>query len=63
VTSTNTAVGTITGGPASIGANAATNSALNFNPLTTGTTNLNLATPTGYFTPSNQPVQIVATVQ
>jgi hypothetical protein len=66
VTSTNPGVGTVTvtgGGAASIGVGASTTSTLNFNPATAGTTNLNLATPTGYFTPANLSVQIVATVQ
>jgi hypothetical protein len=62
VTSTNTSVGTVTGGPASIPAGSYTTSALNFVPATAGTTNLNLAVPTGYFTPANQAVQIAATV-
>jgi hypothetical protein len=63
VTSTNTAVGTVTGGPASIAVGTYFTQALSFTPATTGTTNLNLATPTGYSTPSNVAVQIVATVQ
>jgi hypothetical protein len=64
VTSTNTSVGTIAGSPASISAGGPYyTQAISFVPATAGTTNLNLATPAGYFTPSNQSVQIVATVQ
>ena len=62
VTSTNTSVGTITGGSVSIPVGSYNIAGLSFQPATAGTTNLNLATPTGYFTPSNVPVQIVATV-
>jgi hypothetical protein len=62
VTSTNTSVGTVTGSPASIAVGAYYTQAMAFHPSTAGTTNLNLATPAGYFTPSNIPVQIVATV-
>ena len=62
VTSTNTNVGTITGSPASIAVGAYTTSTISFQPATAGSTNLNLAIPTGYNTPSNEPVQIVATV-
>jgi trimeric autotransporter adhesin len=62
VTSTNTNVGTITGSPASIAVGTYYTQAISFVPATAGTTNLNLAIPTGYFTPSNQPVQIAATV-
>jgi hypothetical protein len=62
VTSTNTSVGTVTGSPASISVGAYYTQAISFVPATAGTTNLNLATPTGYFTPANIPVQIVATV-
>jgi len=32
-------------------------------PFASGTTNLNLTTPTGYFTPASLPVQVVVTVQ
>ena len=63
VSSTNTTVGTVTGGPASITAGTYYTQALNFVPATTGTTNLNLATPTGYFKPADVAVQIVVTVQ
>jgi hypothetical protein len=63
VTSTNTSVGTVTGSPASIGLGAYYTQAISFVPVATGMTNLNLSTPPGYFTPSNIPVQIVATVQ
>jgi len=63
VTSTNTSVGTVTGSPASIGVGTYFTLAISFVPANAGTTNLNLATPVGYSTPSNQPVQIVATVQ
>jgi hypothetical protein len=63
VTSTNTMVGTINGGPASIGSGTYFTQALSFVPAATGTTNLNLATPSGYFTPANVSVQIVVTVQ
>jgi len=63
VTSTNTSVGTVSGSPASIGVGAYFTSGISFVPVATGTTNLNLSTPTGYFTPSNVPVQIIATVQ
>jgi hypothetical protein len=62
VTSSNTSVGTITGSPSLIAVGAYTTSAISFQPATAGSTNLNLATPTGYSTPSNQSVQIVATV-
>jgi hypothetical protein len=63
ITSTNTSVGTITGTPPSIGVGTSLTQALSFVPGSAGTTNLNLATPAGYFTPSNQSTQIVATVQ
>jgi len=63
VTSTNTSVGTVSGSPALIGVGAYFTQATSFVPVASGTTNLNLATPTGYFTPSNLFVQIVATVQ
>ncbi|HKS76042.1 MAG TPA: hypothetical protein VJQ82_22710, partial [Terriglobales bacterium] len=63
VASTNTAVGTVSGSPAAIGVGAYFTQAISFVPVATGTTNLNLATPAGYFTPSDVPVQIVATVQ
>src|SRR5216683_4099005 len=62
VTSSNTSVGTVTGSPASISVGTYFTQAIAFNPSTAGTTNLNLATPTGYFTPANAPVQVVATV-
>jgi len=63
VISTNTSVGTITGSPASIPVGSYISSTFNFVPATAGTTNLNLAIPPGYFTPSDQSVQILATVQ
>jgi len=63
VTSTNTSVGTVTGNPSSIGVGAYYTQAISFVPGTAGTTNLNLATPAGYSTPSNVATQIVATVQ
>jgi hypothetical protein len=64
VTSTNTSVGTITGSPASISAGGTYyTQGISFVPATAGTTNLDLATPLGYFTPSNQSIQIVAAVQ
>jgi hypothetical protein len=62
VTSSSTGVGTVTGSPSSIGVGAFYTQGISFVPATAGTTNLNLATPSGYFTPSNQPVQIVTTV-
>src|SRR6202044_492109 len=62
VASTNTGVGTVTGNPASIAAGSYFTQTESFQPVGAGTTNLNLATPTGYFTPANEPVQIVATV-
>jgi hypothetical protein len=62
VTSTNTTVGTITGSPASIAVGTYYTSAISFQPATAGSTNLNLATPTGYSTPTTEFVQIVATV-
>jgi trimeric autotransporter adhesin len=62
VTSTNTSVGTVTGNPASIAVGAYYTQTESFQPVGAGTTNLNLATPSGYFTPANEPVQIVATV-
>jgi hypothetical protein len=55
-------VGTITGSPATLAVGAYYTSAINFQPATAGTTNLNLATPTGYNTPTTEYVQIVATV-
>ena len=63
VASSNTSVGTVSASPASIGLGAYFTQAMSFVPATVGTTNLNLATPAGYSTPTNQPVQIVATVQ
>jgi hypothetical protein len=62
VTSTNTGVGTVTGNPASIPVGAYSTQAESFQPVGAGTTNLNLAIPTGYFTPANEPIQIVANV-
>jgi len=62
VTSSNTSVGTVTGSPASIGVGSFATSAISFQPVASGSTNLNLATPSGYSTPANNPVQIVATV-
>ena len=62
VTSSNTSVGTVTGGPASIGVGTYYTQAFSFQPVAAGSTNLNLATPTGYSTPSSSPVQIVTTV-
>jgi hypothetical protein len=62
VTSTNTNVGTVTGSPAAIAVGAYFTSAISFQPVAAGTTNLNLAEPSGYSTPSDQSVQIVATV-
>jgi len=62
VASTNIGVGTITGSPASIAVGTYYTQAISFVPATAGTTNLNLATPTGYFTPANQSVQLVTTV-
>jgi len=63
VVSTNTAVGTITGGPAAIPVGIYYTQALSFTPAATGTTNLSLSEPSGYYLPANVPVQIVATVQ
>ena len=62
VTSSNTSVGTVTGSPSSIGVGAYYTQAMSFVPAGAGTTNLNLAEPTGYSTPSNVAVQIVTTV-
>jgi hypothetical protein len=62
VTSTSTAVGTVTGSPSSIGVGSFYTQAISFIPATAGTTNLNIATPIGYFTPSNVSVQLVTTV-
>jgi len=62
ITSTNTTVGTVTGSPASIGVGTYYTQAISFVPATAGTTNLNLAEPTGYFTPANVAVQTVTTV-
>jgi hypothetical protein len=62
VTSTTPAVGTVTGSPASIAVGSYYTQAISFQPATAGTTNLNLAIPTGYYTPANEPVQIVASV-
>src|SRR5258707_14077388 len=55
-------VGTTDGSPASIAVGTYYTQAINFVPATAGTTNLNLATPAGYFTPANQAVQLVTTV-
>ena len=63
VTSTNTGVGTVSGSPASIGVGAYYTQAISFVPVATGTTNLPLTTPGGYFTPSNVAVNLVVTVQ
>jgi hypothetical protein len=63
ITSTNTAVGTINGSPSAIGTGAYFTQAISFLPVASGTTNLILATPVAFFTPTNEPVQIVATVQ
>jgi hypothetical protein len=63
VSSTNTSVGTVAGGPAAIGVGTYFTQALSFVPGATGTTNLNLAEPAGYFLPANVSEQIVATVQ
>jgi hypothetical protein len=63
VTSTNTTVGTVSGSPSSIGVGAYYTQAISFVPAATGTTDLNLAMPIGYFTPSNIAEQIVVTVQ
>ena len=62
ITSTNTSVGTITGSPSSIPVGSYSTSAINFQPVGAGSTNLNLATPTGYSTPTTEFVQIAATV-
>ncbi|HLH09220.1 MAG TPA: hypothetical protein VKW78_18425, partial [Terriglobales bacterium] len=69
VSSSAPAVGTISylGGGTStsiaVGSYITANLGVAFNPLTAGTTDLTVVTPTGYFVPSNEPVQIVATVQ
>jgi hypothetical protein len=63
VTSTNTGVGTVSGSPASIGVGAYYTQAISFVPVATGTTDLPLTTPGGYFTPSNVAVNLVVTVQ
>jgi hypothetical protein len=63
VTSTNTAVGIISGSPASIGVGAYFTQAISFVPVATGTTDLPVTTPAGYFTPSNVAVDLVVTVQ
>jgi hypothetical protein len=63
VTSTNPTVGTVSGSPSSIGVGAYYTQAISFVPAATGTTDLNLAMPIGYFTPSNIAEQIVVTVQ
>jgi hypothetical protein len=62
VSSSNTSIGTITGSPASLAVGSYSTQAISFSPTTAGTTNLTLAEPSGYNTPSNEPVQIVATV-
>jgi hypothetical protein len=63
VTSTDTTVGTVTGSPSTIPVGGPYyTQAISFQPAAVGTTNLNLATPAGYRTPSDQSVQIVATV-
>ncbi len=63
VVSGTTATGTISGSPASIPVQAYyNNSSIQFQPLTAGTSTLTLTEPAGYFTPSNEPLQITATV-
>jgi hypothetical protein len=60
VTSSNPAVGTIVGSPASFNGGDATRS-LAFDPLTAGATTISVTPPAGFSTPSNNQ-QIVATV-
>src|SRR5579883_122422 len=67
VSSSNTNVGTIsyasgTSTSIAVGFYATPNLGVVFNPVTAGTTNLNLTIPAGYSAPTNQPTQIVATV-
>jgi hypothetical protein len=63
ITSGSTTVGTISGSPDTISVGAfSSGSNIQFQPLTAGTSTLTLAEPAGYSTPSNQPVQITATV-
>jgi Putative Ig domain/Galactose oxidase, central domain/Kelch motif len=62
VTSSSPSVGALTGSPSSIGLGTYFTQAISFVPATAGTTNLTIAEPTGYFTPSNVAVQIAATV-
>ncbi len=63
VASTNSAVGTVSGSPASIGVGAYYTQAISFVPVATGTTDLPLTTPGGYSIPSNVAVQLAVTVQ
>ena len=63
VVSGTTTVGTISGSPASIPLQSYyNNSSIQFQPLTAGTSTLTLTEPAGYSTPSNEPLQITATV-
>jgi hypothetical protein len=63
VASGTTAVGTISGSPASIPVGSYyNNSSILFQPLTAGPSTLTLTEPAGYSTPSNEPLQITATV-
>jgi hypothetical protein len=56
-------VGTISGSPASIPVGSYyNNSSILFQPLTAGPSTLTLTEPAGYSTPSNEPLQITATV-
>jgi hypothetical protein len=63
VASGTTATGTIRGSPAQIPVQAYyNNSSILFQPVGAGTSTLTLTEPAGYFTPSNEPTQITATV-
>jgi hypothetical protein len=63
LTSASPTVGTISGSPASFGVYGSyyINSFL-FQPVSAGTSNLSITEPAGYSTPSNEPLQITATV-
>jgi hypothetical protein len=63
IASGTTAVGTISGSPGSIPVAAYYNNTnILFQPLTAGSSILTLTEPAGYSTPSNEPLQITATV-
>jgi hypothetical protein len=61
VTSSNTAVGTIVGSPASFASGTSSNFSVLFNPATAGSSTLTVQTPPGFSPPSNGR-EITATV-